>query len=191
MKIDILQDCRIVALDVETVNTSKKNNVIIQLGVVEVINGEVVQQACKTFGGGKSSEAALAKHRISDESRVGLPCFEEKAASVANYLSGAILLGHNALKFDVPIIDTICRKIGEPIRGRVEGIPVIDTLPLVRRSIHSPSYTLGTICGMLGVVYGEHDAGGDALSAWNVFLKILQIQTPSSLDRYISYYKPE
>ena len=188
---DLFKNARVIALDIETINVSKKNNVIIQFGFIEVVDGQLKRRSSALFGGGKSGEAALAKHGITDESRVGKPRFEEHAVKIAKFLSGAILLGHNALKFDVPIIDNVCRKVGEPIIGRADGIPVIDTLPLARQSIHSPSYTLGTICGMLGVPYGTHDAEGDAFNAWKVFIEFVKLQEPDSIDRYVSYYKPE
>jgi DNA polymerase-3 subunit alpha (Gram-positive type) len=51
---DILKDKRILALDIESTGLSTIYNTIIELGVIEVINGEVKTEYTKLFGGGHS-----------------------------------------------------------------------------------------------------------------------------------------
>lgn len=164
---DIFRDKRIIALDIETTGLSNTFNTIIELGVIEVQNGMVVQRYSRLFGGGHSSMYLVRKiHQIKDSERKFKPTFKECAEKISKYLSNAILVTHNGNAFDIPMIQNKCNSIGFPL----EGIKVIDTLQLARKMRKNEEgnddekkqhgrNTLENLCKEFGLQYGGEEGG--------------------------------
>lgn len=164
---DIFRDKRIIALDIETTGLSNTFNTIIELGVIEVQNGMVVQRYSRLFGGGHSSMYLVRKiHQIKDSERKFKPTFKECAEKISKYLSNAILVTHNGNAFDIPMIQNKCNSIGFPL----EGIKVIDTLQLARKMRKNEDgnddekkqhgrNTLENLCKEFGLQYGGEEGG--------------------------------
>lgn len=167
----IFRDKHLIGLDIETSGLSILYNTIIEIGVVEVVNGRVKTSVTKMFGGGHSSMYLVRKvHHISDKERKGLKTFSECAERISSFLNGSILVTHNGNAFDIPMIQEKLRKAGYPLTD----FKSIDTLQLVRKmrkenkddSDDKPGEvvrrnSLESLCHEFGLVYGG-DSGSNA-----------------------------
>jgi len=161
---DILKNKRILALDIESTGLSTIYNTIIELGVIEVINGEVKTEYTKLFGGGHSSMYLVRKvHHIKDSERKGKKTFKECAEKIADFLSNSIIVTHNGNSFDLPMISQKLQEAGY----NIENYRSIDTLQLVRKMRKNEGIddekkqqkrnTLGNLCKEFGLIYGGED----------------------------------
>lgn len=153
---DGLKNSRLIVLDLETTGLDLLFNNIIELGVVEVKDGEVVREYSKLFGGGRSS-AYLVKnvHGIKDSERIGKPTFRECAEKIANYLSGAILVTHNGAKFDIPFMEMKMKEVGVTLSYYKQ----IDTY-LISKKLEHERNSLEWLCGHYGIKYDESNHRG-------------------------------
>jgi DNA polymerase III epsilon subunit-like protein len=173
----------LIAGDIETTGVSKDQDTIIEIGLVEVIEGRVSWEHSKMFGGGVSKPGALAAHGITDEERSGLVTFAEKAPRYRDFLLGVrkgngidlktVIVGHNVKKFDIEFIVTACRRAGHPFPSGSK-IYIADTLILARKYLSSPDHKLETLCKVYGIVHGGHRGLGDAKSSLNVLALCLE-----------------
>lgn len=173
---------RILGLDIETTGVSKNTDHIIELGMVEWVDGKEVNAGSVVFGGGSSSPKALEVHGITDESRVGKPTFMQKAAQFKKVIEEqrlgengevmpTIIVGHNVKKFDIPFLYEGAKAAGYPILSKDGYVNVVDTLMLSRKHLSSPDHRLETLCKVFNVEHGGHRGLGDTYSS----LKILCI----------------
>ena len=161
---DILKNKRILALDIESTGLSTIYNTIIELGVIEVINGEVKTEYTKLFGGGHSSMYLVRKvHHIKDSERKGKKTFKECAEKISEFLSNSIIVTHNGNSFDLPMISQKLQEAGY----NIENYRSIDTLQLVRKMRKNEGIddekkqqkrnTLGNLCKEFNLIYGGED----------------------------------
>ena len=147
---------RLVCLDLETTGLDIIRNNIIELGVVEVKQGKIAQQYSKLFGGGRSSMYLVRKiHGIKDSERVGKPSFKSCCKRVADYLSGAVIITHNGMKFDVPFMEEKMKEAGISL----SYIRHIDTYVLSKKLKHEKN-SLEWLCGKYGIQYDESNHRG-------------------------------
>ena len=167
---DCLKRHRLVCLDLETTGLSIQYNTIIELGVIEVVDGMVKREYAKLFGGGHSSLFLVKNvHHISNSERRGKPTFAECAERISSFLSGSILITHNGNSFDIPMIQHKLTASGFPLKN----FRSIDTLQLVRKmrkamkveesskdddsSVATHRNTLENLCAEFGLAYGGDD----------------------------------
>lgn len=163
---------RIIALDIEHTGGKKADRKIIQLGVVEFGDGKFVRKHAKVFGGGRSNYYALQVHKITDKSRAGLESFDSVCDKVANYLSNAILVGHNILACDIKIISEAVEKKGY----KIDNYKLVDTQRLAMNILESGNAKLEDCCREFGITFGEHDALGDAISCLLLLEELVKIK---------------
>lgn len=161
----IFRNSRLISLDIESSGLNIRFNTIIELGVIELNNGKVVQEHTRIFGGGHSSMYLVRKvHRIKDSERRGKKTFKQCAQKISDYLSNAVLVTHNGNSFDLPMIQQKLTEAGYPLHD----FKSIDTLQLVRRMRKKKGddddekkqhgrNTLGNLCREFGLVYGGED----------------------------------
>ena len=165
---DIFKNRRIIALDIESTGLSILYNTIIEIGCVEINNGQVVKFGdddgfTRMFGGGHSSMYLVRKvHRIKDSERKGKKTFKQCAKKISDYLSNAIIVTHNGNSFDIPMIQHKLNEAGYPLHD----FKSIDTLQLGRKMRKKETgededekkqhgrNTLGSLCKEFGLVYG-------------------------------------
>lgn len=165
-------------LDIETTGLNIQIDRIIELGVVEYVNGEYVLEHSRLFGGGSSSFDLIKIHGIKDSQREGLKTFEECSERICEYLSNCILVGHNIKRFDIPFID---EKLKLSDR-KLQNIKIIDTLLLSRKyKISSSNNKLGSLCSQLGIEYGNHRGLADSKCTWILLNKIIELQKIENL----------
>jgi DNA polymerase III epsilon subunit-like protein len=187
MELSFLKGTEFVFLDLETTSASVAKTHIREFGMAEFVDGVKTREGSALFSGGKSEPMALKVHGIAEESVMGKPTFASKAKDVGNILSNKIIGGHNVMKFDLPIIARILAEKGHRISGSGEKgrIRIVDTLLLARKHLHAPSNKLEDLCPMYDIVHGGHRAHGDAISSWNLFLKIIEITGNTNINDYI------
>jgi len=188
VNLSFLKGTRIIALDIETTARAPSKAFVRELGVAEYVDGEFVRGNGAIFSGGVCDPGALAVHGISDKMVAGKPTFASKAADYCRYTYGAIILGHNVIKYDLKIIGRFLESEGFSLRGPKgdEEVKVIDTLPLARKHLRAPSNRLEDLCQYFGIEHGKHRGFGDAVSAWNLFLKIVELTGCTDLSEYIT-----
>lgn len=161
---DILKDKRILALDIESTGLSTIYNTIIELGVIEVVDGKVKTEYTKLFGGGHSSMYLVRKiHHIKDSERKGKKTFKECAEKISEFLSNSIIVTHNGNSFDLPMINQKLNEAG----FEINNYRSIDTLQLVRKMRKNEGVdddkkqqkrnTLGNLCKEFNLIYGGED----------------------------------
>jgi DNA polymerase-3 subunit epsilon len=187
MDLSFLKGTRIVVVDLETTSASTKTAFVREFGAAEFVDGKLVRGNSSLFSGGVCEAGAERVHGISDQSVVGKPTFASKAQSVASFLNGSILMGHNVLNFDLAIVKRSLYEQKIQMAGtKGDGkFQVIDTLLDARKYLKAPSNKLEDLCLMFGIEHGKHRAYGDCLSSWNLFLKIVEVTGNSNLNDYI------
>jgi DNA polymerase-3 subunit epsilon len=187
MDLSFLKDTSFTFLDIETTGRSTATSHVRQFGMVEFVDGEKIREGGTLFSGGVCEPGALKVHGISDASVIGKPTFASKAKDIGNVLSKTIIGGHNVLRFDLPIIARVLNASGAKIRSPGEDgkLHIVDTLTLAKKHLHAPNNKLETLCGMYDLPYGGHEAHGDALSSWYLFLKIIEVTGNTNVSDYI------
>jgi len=190
MDLSFLKGTQIVGIDIETTGVSTSKSFIREFGLCLFEDGIYKNGNSGLFSGGVCEAGALRVHGISDEMVNGKPTFSSKAVIAAKHLSNKIILGHNVIAFDLPIViralqsySKDCKIIGDGPDGKIR---VIDTLILARKYLKAPSNKLESLCAMYGLEHGGHRAKGDVISSWNVFLKIVEIMKINDLDKLIT-----
>ena len=178
MDLSVFKGTRIIVLDIETTDKSTQKARIRELGSAEFVDGKMYRSASALFSGGISELGALTVHGITDESVSDKPTFESKASFAVNFLSNKILVGHNIISFDIPIIQ---KCIWSGCQGKIKGdgpngeIRAIDTLRISRKLFPTlPSKKLSDLCTVFGIEHGQHRGLGDSMSCWYLLLKIIE-----------------
>jgi len=183
-RFEMFKGTRILVLDIETTGLGKQAS-IIELGLIELINGEVVRDGTTLFGGGSSEEKALECHGITDEERIGKLTFAEQAPNFKKIIETVkkddkerdlktVIVGHNVIRFDIPKLFENCRLAGAPIVLPSGKILVCDTLPCSKKHLASPNHKLETLCSVYGVEHGKHRGLGDSYSSLEILCVIME-----------------
>lgn len=192
---------RVIALDIETTGLSRDVDNIIELGIVEFIDGVLTRQNSALYGGGSSPQRALQVHGISDEERNGLLTFGDTVKGLRTYLAHeiadtrtrrgikeTIIVGHNVRDFDMPFIVSSAKRAGFPLMIRDGYISIADTLILSRKHLSSPDFKLETLCKVYGIEHGGHRGLGDALSSWHILLTIMEKTGVTHISKLIERF---
>jgi len=168
---ELLSGERVVVLDIETTGLSPDFDRIIEVGVLEFVDCKLVKQYSKMFGGGTSPDFLVSNiHGITDESRKDKETFEDCAIKVANYLSNAILVGHNIKRFDLPMLQAKLKLLD----CKIDNVRVVDTCLLARR-LKLGSNSLESLCQKFGIKHGGHRGLGDSLSSLELLEKLVEL----------------
>lgn len=152
----LLKQKRLIVLDIETTGLSLDFNTIIELGVVEVVNGEINTQYSRVFGGGRSPIYLVRNvHHIKDTERRGKKTFGECSTKVASFLDGATLVTHNGLKFDIPFLEARLKENGLELNYERH----YDTYMLAKK-LKFEHHSLNWLCGNYKIPYGAENHRG-------------------------------
>jgi len=192
---------RVIALDIETTGLKKEVDDIIELGMVEFMDGVKTRGKSALYGGGTSPPRCLEVHGIEDRDREGLKRFGDVAGNLKKYfaheipdertsrkIKETIIVGHNIIKFDLPFICAASRAAGHPITARDGYLSVADTYKLARQHLSAPDFKLETLCKSYGVEHGGHRGLGDAISSWNILLIIMETTGVKHISKLIERY---
>lgn len=157
---------RQIVLDTETTGLSPQDgDRIIEIGCVELVNRQLTGRNLHYYLNPEREihEDALRVHGITLDFLADKPRFAEIAAELADYLSGAELIIHNA-PFDLGFLDAEFARVGlGPTRSLVAG--VIDTLVLAKEMWPGKRNGLDALCDRLGVDNSGRQLHGALLDA--------------------------
>ena len=123
---DPLQD--FVTFDLETTELDRDDCEVVDIAAVRVRGGRVVDQFQSLVRCDRPiSTGARAAHGYTDADLVGQPTFDEVWPLFRRFVGNDLLVAHNGLQYDVPIL----RRLSRPFGG-VDDLVFYDTLPLCR-----------------------------------------------------------
>ena len=98
-------------------------------------------------------------------------------------MDGAVIVGHNARKFDMPLLENEYYRCG---MVPPKPLVVLDTLEAVRRLKIARPHNLGAQCALHGIdLSNAHDAAADAAASLLLLWKVMR-DHPSSFRRSLS-----
>lgn len=163
------------AFDFETTGLSAQGgDRVLEVAVVRGRHGETPRTWSTLVHPGRPVSATQV-HGITDAMIASAPRFPEVLDTLADALSGALVVAHNA-RFDMGFLAMECARAGRA----APTLDVLDTLGMARRVLHLPSYSLGNVADHLGVSRGRaHRAADDAHTTWHVAWGLLDRADPS------------
>lgn len=141
---------REIILDTETTGLDAREDRIIELGAVELVNRFPTGRTFHVYinpMGRQIHADALAVHGISGMHLADKPPFHAIADDFLAFIDGAKLVAHNA-GFDLAFINAELARLQ---RQQVEHIRVIDTLALARRKHPMGPNSLDALCRRYGI----------------------------------------
>lgn len=171
---EFLGDTTFAYLDTETTGLSPVyGDRVVEIAVLKARSGQILD-AFETLVNPERtiSPGSTAIHGITDAMVADRPAFKGIAARLTAFLSGAVLVAHNA-RFDLSFVTYELRRAGlEP------SIPAaVDSLALARKHFHFSSNSLPNIATALEIPLGtRHRAMADVLilkAVFEIFLEAL------------------
>jgi DNA polymerase-3 subunit epsilon len=139
-----LRDVTFVVLDLETTGGAPDGNGITEIGAVKVRGGEQLGQFATLVNPGESIPPLITVLTGITQAMVApAPTIEQVLPALLEFLSGAVLVAHNA-PFDTGFLKAACQRHGY----RWPSPPVVDTAALARRVLMDdevPNHQLGTL----------------------------------------------
>lgn len=141
---------REIIFDTETTGLDSRDDRIIELGGIELLNrfptGRVFHKFINPQGRAIHPDAQ-AVHGISAADLADKPGFHEIAEEFLTFIEGARLVAHNA-GFDIGFLNVEFGRVGHPV---IEPDRVIDTLALARRKHPMGPNSLDALCRRYGI----------------------------------------
>lgn len=174
--IQAAQDGSIVIYDTETTGLDLGKDQVVQIAAIRMdSNGTIIDKMdCYVIPAVPISKGALATHHISMD-KILEEGIDAKAAlqKFSSFADGAVLVGHNSIRFDLPLIKRQMKDCGLPelnIRGHY------DTMMIAKQFIpQSKNYKLETLIKPFGIVNeAAHDAYGDIKATGELLYRMIQ-----------------
>jgi DNA polymerase-3 subunit epsilon len=155
---------REIIFDTETTGLESKQDRIIEIGGVELINHFPTGRTLHLYinpGDRKIHPDALAVHGITEESLKDKPPFADVVQQIMEFFDGAKWIAHNAT-FDMGFINAELDRIGLP---PVPSDRVVDTLAMARRKHPMGPNSLDALCRRYGIDNGHRTKHGALLDS--------------------------
>ncbi|MDD2972707.1 MAG: 3'-5' exonuclease [Lachnospiraceae bacterium] len=154
-----------VSLDLETTGLYPKQDRIIEIGAVKVVEHEVVDTYVTFVNPGRNlTEKVRELTGITGEDLAAAPFIEDCIQDLLEFTGELPLLGHSVL-FDYSFVKRAAVNVGKTFDK--EGI---DTLQIARKYLPElESRNLGYLCRYFGIAHEEHRALGDALATHELY----------------------
>ena len=169
------QEGNLVIYDTETTGLDVLRDDIIQLSAIRMnAEGEILD----TFDElliptvPMSSGALMTHHKTMDEILAGGLEAREGLRRFSAFVDGCVLVGHNSLRFDRPLVRNQMRKRGLPLPSDAGEY---DTMLIAKQFLPAlRNYRLETLCREFGIVNEHaHDALGDITATGRVLVRLL------------------
>tara|TARA_X000000368_G_scaffold159241_1_gene125452 strand:- start:1049 stop:1564 length:516 start_codon:yes stop_codon:yes gene_type:complete len=165
----INMDTPICILDIETTGFEPGEAEIIELFILKVTNGEIIDEYYSLF----KPTAPITNykiHGITDEKVEHSPYISEKTHEILNFIDGCVLLGHNIDNFDLKFLNYF---LGKELENQT-----IDTLNISREKLGNEvkNHKLKTLAEYFNVVTPTHTARDDVMTTFEVYKKLSSIQ---------------
>nr|WP_083486590.1 PolC-type DNA polymerase III [Alicyclobacillus ferrooxydans] len=161
-----------VVFDTETTGLNAREDTLIELSAVKVVNGEIVDTFTTLIDPLRRIPQKVSELTgITDDMVRGQPQLEDALNRFRSFASGAVWVAHNA-EFDVGFLGQCARRLSMPDWKE----PVIDTLALARALYPGEkNYRLKTLTQKFEVqLVNHHRALADSEATAKVFLKLLE-----------------
>lgn len=169
-----LKDIVYTVLDTETTGLDTRNDEIISIGAVRIVNGRILcgEKFDQLIDPKMNIPLESEKfHGINDEMVKGKPDIKKVLPLFYKFSKGTVLVAHNAA-FDMKMFS-----MKEVETGIKFDNPVLDTLllALIVYPMHE-RHNMGAIASFSGVdIVGRHTAMGDASATAEIFLKLIPL----------------
>ena len=142
---------RRIVIDTETTGLEAKEDRLCEVAAIEIDENNL---PIRTFHAYINPEMpmpyfALRIHKLNDEFLADKPTFDEVADALRDFLSGAMLIAHNA-RFDIGFLDAEFARIGYPTLSEM-GCDSLCTLELARYKLDLPRYSLNALCDWFSI----------------------------------------
>ena len=134
-------------LDLETTGLSAKTEKITEIGIMKIVNGEVVDKFSEFVNPEKHiPERVQEITGITDDMVIDSPKIEELFPKILEFIKGSVLVAHNAT-FDIGFLKNVAKELGYEF-----DYTYVDTLPLARKLYPNlKKHKLGKIAEHLGI----------------------------------------
>jgi len=175
-----------VCVDVETTGLNPKEEKIIEIGAVKVINGKITERFQSFITPGRKLEARIvALTGITDAMLEGAPSAKEVMEQFQAFCEDLPILGHN-LSFDYGFIKRAM--VNERLQFEKAGL---DTLKIARRYLPQlESRSLEYLCRYFGITHTAHRALGDALATVSLYQILCERFYEQAADEGSMVFKP-
>ena len=185
------------AIDFETASWDRAS--AIQIGIVRVRNGQVVDQFANLLrplpGFDEFSDDAIAIHHITPQMVADAPHWSDLHPSVCAFLAEDRLVSYNA-RFDGQVFASTSLISGIDDASIEMGC----ALTWAQRTLTTiPNHRLATVTAHLGIdLANHHDAAADARACAEVVIRLAEIHQVTTIDALaqaakgpFSYYQPD
>ena len=174
---------KVIYWDTETTGINPEEDRIIQIAMIETINGQEKRRFCTLINpcGVAVNESAYKVHKISDEQLKNQPTFKEKIPEIKEMLSGAIVCAFNQ-NFDIGFLNAELARNGETVTFK-DLVKEDFDIHFFSRSFYSKKvkqkvHTLDKFMEAVKIDVSERDERHDALIdtklMMEAFMKALQ-----------------
>lgn len=170
---DNLKYDNFVVFDVETTGFSSREDKIIEIGAIKIIDGEITDKFGVLIDPGRSLDPEIIKLTgITNNQLAGQPTIEEVLPDFKEFIKDSVLVAHNA-EFDIGFLNQNFRDCNIDFTN-----PYIDTLEISRLlNPNVRSHSLGNIAKRIGVsLENAHRAVDDAMATAEIFLHFIKDQ---------------
>tara|TARA_B100000287_G_scaffold352208_1_gene341599 strand:- start:731 stop:1558 length:828 start_codon:yes stop_codon:yes gene_type:complete len=179
--VDLLEGHQVLAFDLETTGVSTNSDKIVQVALIGAdSNGIEINHNILINPQRPIPFEATRVHGISDSDVKNKEIFKFHAKEIFDLMNGAIIVGHNARRFDMPLLENEFFRCGiSPPKPKV----ILDTLECVRRLKIPRPHNLGAQCAAHGIdLKNAHDAAADAAACLLLLWKLM-LNHPASFRR--------
>lgn len=167
-----------VVVDVETTGGNHSSHRVTEVGMVKVINGQVVDRWQSLVNPQRYIPARITELTgISNEMVADAPVFEAVAEAIDDFWQDAIFVAHN-VNFDYGFLKREMERAGRRL-----NLPKLCTVRMARKQFPGlASYSLGRLCEQLGIeLVRHHRALDDACAAAGILRLVQQSQLQQNL----------
>jgi DNA polymerase III subunit epsilon len=155
---------REIIFDTETTGLDPREDRVIELGCVELVNRFPTGRTMHRFINAQGLSVhpdAQAVHGISDADLADKPVFAQILDEFLEFIDGAKLVAHNA-NFDMGFINAEFQRLGQPF---IDPGRVVDTLAIARRKHPMGPNSLDALCRRYGIDNSHRTKHGALLDA--------------------------
>ena len=166
-----LEEAQFAVLDFETTGTSSRYARAIEIGIVRMKNGKILDTYSSLINPGSQIPYQITVITgITNEDVLNAPYFEDIVDEIEEFIGDSILVAHN-LPFDLSFLKSEFLRAGKDVKE----IPKLCTLKLARKLYPElPSKSLGNIVKSLKVKHVHvHRALGDATATAKILKKMI------------------
>ena len=171
--VDILEGHRVLSFDLETTGISTNSDRIVQVALIgTTADGSNIHYETLVNPQRPIPSRATSVHGIYDSDVKTEQIFKHYAQELFELIDGAVVVGHNVRRFDMPLLDNEYYRCGmSPPKPMV----ILDTLECVRRLKIPRPHNLGAQCTRHGIdLTNAHDAAADAAASLLLLWKVMR-----------------